>query len=109
MRGRGEIAFLCEIAQPHVGLVTNVAAAHLGRLGSLQEVARAKGEIFAGLAAGGMAVLPADEPLLEARGRATCPRRASGVSAGWGQPRPHVSRATRCASWSTCPPGRAAR
>jgi UDP-N-acetylmuramoyl-tripeptide--D-alanyl-D-alanine ligase len=67
MRGRGEIAFLCEIASPHVGLVTNVAAAHLGRLGSLEEVARAKGEIFAGLLPEGIGVLPADEPLLEAQ------------------------------------------
>ena len=66
MRARGEIAYLADIANPHVGLVTNVAAAHLGRLGSLAEVARAKGEIFSGLAPGGIAVLPADEPLLEA-------------------------------------------
>jgi UDP-N-acetylmuramoyl-tripeptide--D-alanyl-D-alanine ligase len=66
MRARGEIAYLADIATPHVGLVTNVAAAHLGRLGSLAEVARAKGEIFSGLAQAGIAVLPADEPLLEA-------------------------------------------
>ena len=69
MRGPGEIAFLCEIARPHVGLVTNVSSAHLGRLGSLEEVARAKGEIFAGLEPDGIAVLPADEPLLEAEAR----------------------------------------
>jgi UDP-N-acetylmuramoyl-tripeptide--D-alanyl-D-alanine ligase len=67
MRGRGEIAFLCQIARPHVGVVTNVAAAHLGRLGSLEETARAKGEIYAGLEPEGIAVLPADEPLLEAQ------------------------------------------
>lgn len=66
MRARGEIAFLADIAKPHVGLVTNVAGAHLERLGSIAEVARAKGEIFHGLADGGLAVLPADEPLLEA-------------------------------------------
>ena len=65
MRGRGEIAFLAELARPHVGLVTNVSAAHIGRLGSLEEVARAKGEIFSGLAPGGIAVLPDNEPLLE--------------------------------------------
>ena len=66
MRARGEIAYLADIAKPHIGLVTNVAGAHLERLGSLAEVARAKGEIFHGLAEGGLAVLPADEPLLEA-------------------------------------------
>lgn len=65
MRARGEIAYLAAIGKPHVGLVTNVAGAHLERLGSLAEVARAKGEIFHGLADGGVAVLPADEPLLE--------------------------------------------
>jgi UDP-N-acetylmuramoyl-tripeptide--D-alanyl-D-alanine ligase len=66
MRARGEIAFLTNIARPHVGLVTNVAAAHLGLLGSLEEVAKAKGEIFADLTADGVAVLPTAEPLLEA-------------------------------------------
>ncbi|HEY0710205.1 MAG TPA: UDP-N-acetylmuramoyl-tripeptide--D-alanyl-D-alanine ligase [Polyangia bacterium] len=65
MRGRGEIALLADIARPHVGLVTNVAAAHLGRLGSLEEIAKAKGEIYGGLAPDGIGVLPAGDPLLE--------------------------------------------
>jgi UDP-N-acetylmuramoyl-tripeptide--D-alanyl-D-alanine ligase len=65
MRARGEIAYLTDIARPHVAVVTNVAAAHLGRLGSLDEVARAKGEIFGGLVPDGVAVLPNDEPRLE--------------------------------------------
>ena len=65
MRARGEIAYLADIGKPHVGVVTNVAGAHLERLGSIEEVARAKGEIFHGLADGGVAVLPADEPLLQ--------------------------------------------
>jgi UDP-N-acetylmuramoyl-tripeptide--D-alanyl-D-alanine ligase len=65
MRGPGEIAYLARIAQPHVGVVTNVAAAHLGLLGSIGAVARAKGEIFHGLAPDGIAVLPVDEPRLE--------------------------------------------
>ena len=65
MRARGEIAYLADIGKPHVGVVTNVAGAHLERLGSIAEVARAKGEIFHGLADGGMAILPADDPLLE--------------------------------------------
>ena len=65
MRAPGEIAYLARIAQPHVAVVTNVAAAHLGRLGSLDAVARAKGEIFSGLAPDGIAVLPVDEPRLE--------------------------------------------
>ncbi|MEA2699135.1 MAG: UDP-N-acetylmuramoyl-tripeptide--D-alanyl-D-alanine ligase, partial [Myxococcales bacterium] len=64
MRARGEIAFLTEIAQPRIGVITNVAGAHLERLGSLEEVARAKGELFAGLPADGIAVLSDDEPLV---------------------------------------------
>ncbi len=37
MRGHGEIAYLAEIARPHIGVITNVGAAHLERLGSLAE------------------------------------------------------------------------
>jgi len=74
MRGRGEIALLARIAKPHIGLITNVAGAHLERLGSLEEVAHAKGELFHGLyrandgsgGRGGIAVLPAGDPLIEA-------------------------------------------
>jgi len=67
MRGRGEIALLAEIARPQIGVITNVAAAHLETLGSLEEVARAKGELYAALPAFGFAVLPADEPLIAAQ------------------------------------------
>jgi UDP-N-acetylmuramoyl-tripeptide--D-alanyl-D-alanine ligase len=67
MRGRGEIAYLTDVARPNVGVITNVAGAHLERLGSIEEVARAKGELFAGLAPGGIAVLPADDSLIEAQ------------------------------------------
>jgi UDP-N-acetylmuramoyl-tripeptide--D-alanyl-D-alanine ligase len=67
MRARGEIATLTDIARPAIGVITNVAAAHLETLGSLEEVARAKGELFAGLPADGIAVLPADDPLIAAQ------------------------------------------
>jgi UDP-N-acetylmuramoyl-tripeptide--D-alanyl-D-alanine ligase len=65
MRGPGEIDYLTKIARPQVAVITNIAGAHLGRLGSLDAVARAKGEIFGGLTETGIAVLPADEPRLE--------------------------------------------
>lgn len=65
MRARGEIAYLADIAKPHVGVVTNVAGAHLERLGSIDEVARAKGEIFHGLVENGLAVFPADDERIE--------------------------------------------
>ncbi|HZL19749.1 MAG TPA: UDP-N-acetylmuramoyl-tripeptide--D-alanyl-D-alanine ligase [Polyangia bacterium] len=75
MRARGEIAYLTEIARPAIGVITNVAAAHLETLGSLEEVARAKGELFAGLGAGAFAVLPADDPLIMAQAAPVAPER----------------------------------
>ncbi|MEP6655334.1 MAG: Mur ligase family protein, partial [Myxococcales bacterium] len=66
MRGRGQIALLAEIARPHVGLITNVAGAHVELLGSIEEVARAKGELFAALGPEGVAIFPAGDPLIEA-------------------------------------------
>jgi UDP-N-acetylmuramoyl-tripeptide--D-alanyl-D-alanine ligase len=70
MRARGEIAYLARVARPRIGVITNVAGAHLERLGSLEEVARAKGELFFGLPADGIAVLPGDEPLVSGQAQA---------------------------------------
>ena len=67
MRARGEIAALTDIARPAIGVITNVAAAHLETLGSIEEVARAKGELFQGLGDGAWAVLPAADPLITAQ------------------------------------------
>ncbi len=71
MRGRGEIALLARLARPHIGVITNVSGAHLERLGSIEEVAHAKGELFHGLyrepdGSGGIAVLPAGDRLIDA-------------------------------------------
>jgi UDP-N-acetylmuramoyl-tripeptide--D-alanyl-D-alanine ligase len=62
----GEIAFLCEIARPHVGVVNNVYAVHLERAGSLENIARGKGELVEALppAPEGVAVLNHDDPLV---------------------------------------------
>lgn len=49
MNQPGEIARLTEIARPDVGLITNIAAAHLEGVGTLDGVAAAKGELFGGM------------------------------------------------------------
>jgi UDP-N-acetylmuramoyl-tripeptide--D-alanyl-D-alanine ligase len=61
MNHRGEIAYLTNLARPTVAVITNAGAAHLEGLGSVEAVARAKGEIFAGLARDGIAVINADD------------------------------------------------
>ncbi len=60
MRGAGEIAALADIARPSIGVITNVGPAHLERVGSLEAVAEAKGELIAALPPGGVAVVPDD-------------------------------------------------
>jgi UDP-N-acetylmuramoyl-tripeptide--D-alanyl-D-alanine ligase len=67
----GEIASLCRIARPQVGVVTNVGRAHIGLFGSLEAVAAEKSELARGLLPGGKAVVNADDPLLMAAVKAT--------------------------------------
>jgi UDP-N-acetylmuramoyl-tripeptide--D-alanyl-D-alanine ligase len=68
---RGEIARLCELARPVVGIVTNVGPVHMERLGSLEAIADAKAELVEALPPDGVAVLNYDEPLVLAMGRRT--------------------------------------
>jgi UDP-N-acetylmuramoyl-tripeptide--D-alanyl-D-alanine ligase len=65
MRGLGQIAELCEIAQPDVGIVTSVGPVHLELLGTVERVAQAKAELIESLPDGGTAVVPAGEAYLE--------------------------------------------
>ena len=58
----GEIRGLVGFVQPHIGLITTIAPAHLEFFGSCEAIADAKSEIFEGLAPGGTAILPADSP-----------------------------------------------
>jgi UDP-N-acetylmuramoyl-tripeptide--D-alanyl-D-alanine ligase len=60
----GEIDRLAQIASPRVGIVTNAFPAHLESMGSVENVARAKGELFLRLPAGGTAICNADDPLI---------------------------------------------
>ncbi|MEM6597782.1 MAG: UDP-N-acetylmuramoyl-tripeptide--D-alanyl-D-alanine ligase [Cyanobacteria bacterium P01_C01_bin.69] len=64
MRGLEEIALLSQIAQPTVGLITNVGTAHIGRLGSREAIAQAKCELLRELPANSTAVLNYENPLL---------------------------------------------
>jgi len=59
--GPGEMARLCEIAEPTHGVLTNIGPTHLETLGDVRAVARAKGEMLDALPADGMAVLNADD------------------------------------------------
>lgn len=64
MRGFGQIAELTAICEPDVGVITNIGPAHLEQVGDLEGVARAKGELLAGMRDGGTAVVPAGDELL---------------------------------------------
>ncbi|WP_375452670.1 UDP-N-acetylmuramoyl-tripeptide--D-alanyl-D-alanine ligase [uncultured Devosia sp.] len=60
MNHAGEIAPLSRVVRPHIAVITTIAPAHLETLGSLEAIAGAKAEIFAGLEPGGTVVLNAD-------------------------------------------------
>jgi UDP-N-acetylmuramoyl-tripeptide--D-alanyl-D-alanine ligase len=65
-RGEGHVAELCALARPTVGVVTVVAGAHLEHFGTLEAIARAKGELVESVPASGLAVLNADDALVVA-------------------------------------------
>ena len=58
----GDIALLCDIAQPHIGVVTNVGVVHAERAGSQEAIARGKAELVESLPPQGAAVLNYDDP-----------------------------------------------
>ncbi|CEK11901.1 UDP-N-acetylmuramoyl-tripeptide--D-alanyl-D-alanine ligase [Legionella hackeliae] len=57
----GEIAYTAAIVQPQVALINNIAPAHIGEFGSIDGVARTKGEIYQALPQGGTAVINEDD------------------------------------------------
>lgn len=65
MRGLGQIAELCEIAEPDVAAITNIGPVHLELLGTMEAIAEAKAEILGGLRENGRAVVPVDAEALE--------------------------------------------
>lgn len=62
MNAPGEIRRLSEIGEPTIRLITNVAPAHLERIGTADDVAHAKGELFETARAGDLLVVNADDP-----------------------------------------------
>lgn len=79
MNHRGEIAALAAISRPTVALVTNVGVAHIEFLGSREEIAREKGDLYAALDASGVAIANLDDELAAAQAERS-PGRVVGYS-----------------------------
>ncbi len=62
MNAAGEIRYLSSLAGPRIGVLTSVGAAHLAGLGSVEAIARAKGELFDALPPVGLAIMPSRVP-----------------------------------------------
>ena len=89
MNHAGEIDYLTRIAQPTVALVNNAQRAHVGILGSVEAIARAKGEIYAGLKPSGIAVVNEDDDFAPywKKLNSPSPSGAQGVERGVGEGR----------------------
>jgi UDP-N-acetylmuramoyl-tripeptide--D-alanyl-D-alanine ligase len=64
MNQPGEILPLARLARPHVAVITAIGTAHIGHLGNEAAIADEKASLLRGLEPGGIAVLPADSPML---------------------------------------------
>ena len=60
----GEIEYLCDLAAPCIGVVTNIGTVHASRAGSQDEIARGKSELVKSLPEDGFAILNYDDPLV---------------------------------------------
>jgi UDP-N-acetylmuramoyl-tripeptide--D-alanyl-D-alanine ligase len=77
---RGDIAELCELVHPTVGVITAIGPMHLERLGSIEAIAQAKGELLDALPPGGELVTNADDPrCVELAARAHVPVTLFGI------------------------------
>ncbi|SDB97179.1 UDP-N-acetylmuramoyl-tripeptide--D-alanyl-D-alanine ligase [Shouchella lonarensis] len=61
----GDIRFLTDIVQPHIGIITNIGHAHIVNLGSLENIAAAKMELVAGIQPEGILLWNGDQPVLK--------------------------------------------
>jgi UDP-N-acetylmuramoyl-tripeptide--D-alanyl-D-alanine ligase len=89
MSNPGEIRPLAKLVRPHIAIITLIAEAHLGQFRNLDEIARAKAEVFEGIEPGGYAILNRDDPRSKLLGKLA---REAGVAhvVGFGEnPRSH--------------------
>jgi UDP-N-acetylmuramoyl-tripeptide--D-alanyl-D-alanine ligase len=68
----GEIKFLCEIAAPEIGIVTNIGTVHAERAGTQQMIAEGKAELVQALPEQGVAILNYDDPFVRPMSEKTC-------------------------------------
>lgn len=61
MRGLGHITHLCNLAKPTIGVVSNVGQAHIGEVGSIEAIAKAKSELVTAIPTTGFVILNADD------------------------------------------------
>lgn len=80
----GEIAWTAQLAEPRVGLITNVTGAHVGEFGGMGQIAQAKAEILASLPADGVAVLNRDDAYFATWARLAAPREVLDFGLGEG-------------------------
>jgi UDP-N-acetylmuramyl pentapeptide synthase len=84
---RGDIAELCELVHPTIGVITAIGPMHLERLGSIEAIAAAKGELLDALPPDGHFITNADDPrCLELAARATVPVTLFGIEDSQTQP-----------------------
>jgi UDP-N-acetylmuramoyl-tripeptide--D-alanyl-D-alanine ligase len=96
MNHAGEITPLSQMVRPHVAIITNVLPVHLGHFASVEKIAEAKAEIFAGMEAGGTAILLQDSPHFEFMKQAAMSMRAQVRTFGdFGDLNQHHRRGTR--------------
>jgi UDP-N-acetylmuramoyl-tripeptide--D-alanyl-D-alanine ligase len=74
MNHRGEIATLAAIAEPTIGVLTNIGSAHIEFLGSREAIAEEKGDLLSALPASGTAILGRDDPVTLAVAKRTAAR-----------------------------------
>jgi UDP-N-acetylmuramoyl-tripeptide--D-alanyl-D-alanine ligase len=97
---RGDVAELCELVHPTIGVITAIGPMHLERLGSIEAIAAAKGELLDALPPCGEFVTNADDPrCLELAARAHVPVTLFGIEAESAQV---IARNVRLAEGRTC-------